>query len=244
MRLRFVLGVVLLLVPLPCAAASGSVLTVPILMYHHIRPLKEAPDKAGRALSVSPEKFRSQMQWLDKEEFRTVTLDTLALIAKRKRPIYRKLAVVTFDDGYDNAFTMAFPVLRERNQAGVFFLPVGLIGKPGYLSEAQVRALSGSGMEIGSHTIHHVPLTSLTIADAMTELSESRRQIAWITKKRVISLSYPYGDKDGVVERLAKMTGYVMAVTVRPGIASLFDDFLLLPRIKMGDGTDLSIELR
>lgn len=188
-------------------ARAGYV--VPVLMYHSI------DDKAGATkLSVSPESFARQMEFLNKNHYNVVGLDKVALYTAKKEKAPVKTVAVTFDDGFENNYTNAFPALKKYHIPATIFVIVDKIGKPGYLDWKELKEMSDSGVvTIGSHTISHGFLTSLDADGLVRELKDSREVLERGLGKKVEYLCYPMGRHSELVKRVAKEAGYSCAVT-------------------------------
>jgi peptidoglycan/xylan/chitin deacetylase (PgdA/CDA1 family) len=106
-----------------------------------------------------------------------------------------------------------------------------------FLSWKQVRRFEGRGVEIGSHTVSHAALTSLSNAGAMDELVKSRKKLERKLDHRVPWLAYPYGDYDGRIEALAKKAGYKLAVTTDWGSLQSASRPFALKRLRVLDTT-------
>lgn len=204
---------------------------VPILMYHYIRDAS-GESEMGRNLSVAPENFDLQMKGLRDDGYETVKINDLAdpdrkalskVIAEKKKPI-----VLTFDDGYLDAYTEAFPVLKKYNFLGTFFIIRGYVGRPEYMNQTQIDELAKAGMEIGSHSLSHPNLASLDETSAKEQIFDS--------KGEATTFCYPAGKFSDTVVNLVKEAGYVAAVTTQFGIANQDSNLLELPRVRVEDG--------
>lgn len=201
---------------------------VPILMYHYIRNA-EGESELGKNLSVSPDNFDRQIKYLKDDNFQSLALSELA-DPKRKTlsKIYylkQKPIVLTFDDGYEDAYLAALPVLKKHQFVGTFFLINNLIDKEGRLKNWQIDEMKAAGMEFGSHTLTHPDLTKIS-AD------EAREQI-FTSKGNSTTFCYPAGKYNQDVINLVKEAGYKIAVTTKIGIAKESSSFLELPRIRV-----------
>lgn len=195
---------------------------VPILMYHYIRVNPIPSDRLGYGLSVTPTDFEAQMAFLEARGFRSVTpAEIVSGVAFEKpgRPV-----AVTFDDGYDDALTAAYPALARHHLAGVFYVITDFVGRPGYLTWDQVRTLAGNGEVIGSHTVSHRDLTHLDAVTLYAELAVSRATIEGQVGQPVLDFCYPSGRNDLTVRQMVGSVGYRTAVTTHPGLARARDD--------------------
>ena len=201
---------------------------VPILMYHYIRDAS-GEDELGRNLSVDPKTFDAQMAWLKENDFESVKLSDLADMERTELSKVNgeggKPVVITFDDGYLDAYTEAFPVLKKYGFTGTFFIITNFIGKDNYMNSDQIAALRKAGMEIGSHTLTHPNLTDLESADVRRQLTES--------KDDTNVFCYPAGRYNDRVKDLVKEAGYVAAVTTKSGVATEDTKLFDLPRLRI-----------
>ena len=126
--------------------------------------------------------------------------------------------IITFDDGYESDYSLALPVLLERGLKAVFFVTAGWTGRPGYMDAGMIRALSASGMAIGSHGLTHSYLTDLDASRLSGELDSSRKRLEDITGTAVDSFSAPGGRFDAKVVRAAREAGYRWIFTSDPVI--------------------------
>ncbi len=203
---------------------SGDKL-VPVLMYHHIRTYT-GKDKIEAGLSVTPEAFAAQLDWLKSNGYHTITLTDL--FAGR---VVEKSVVLTFDDGYADNYAEVFPRLRERGQKGVFFIISGYVGAGSYMNSAQLREMSDAGMDVQSHTVTHIDMQFANKGDMDNQLTKSKADLEAITGKPVGFLCYPSGRFGELTEREAKAAGYKAAVTTQPFAKS--GNNYEIPRIRM-----------
>jgi peptidoglycan/xylan/chitin deacetylase (PgdA/CDA1 family) len=192
--------------------------------YHSIH------DDGPRWLSVAPSLFEQQLATLRREGWRSGAAADLEAVAAGS-PRGGPTAFLTFDDGYADNYTTAFPLLREQGQTAIFFLlPSHLDGgafdwpevaedqrrHPATmrsLTWAQVEEMAEAGMTFGSHSITHSHLPELGDEELSQELLDSRRAIA----ERLGSctmLAYPFGHWDARVAAAAKAAGYSFAFTL------------------------------
>lgn len=187
------------------------------LAYHSISP------EYSDALSVHPDKFRKQMQFLKSSGYRVVPLEQALLCQERNRN--EKIAIITFDDGYEDNFRYAFPILHELGFPSTIFLIVSLVGtgttlkwanspfSRSILSWSQVEEMQSSGLvSFGSHTMTHRMLTDLSLSEAKWEIETSRRVLEEQLNTQVHSFCYPAGRFNPSIADLVKHAGYKVAV--------------------------------
>jgi peptidoglycan/xylan/chitin deacetylase (PgdA/CDA1 family) len=212
---------------------------VPILMYHYIRVNPVASDRAGFILSVTPADFALQMQLLAENGFHTVTMAQVRDYIRKGTPLPPKPIALTFDDGYDDAYTVARPILERYHQTATFFIVTGFLDHPRYMTWAQVEALDREGMEIGSHTVHHASLPHLSLFNLRFELTSSRSDLERHLGHPVLDFCYPGGELNQTVVDAAARAGYLSATTTKSGVARPGNNPLELPRLRMWGGMTL-----
>lgn len=177
-----------------------------ILLYHLI--LEETYGD-NEYLFVKPDDFEAQLQEIQKQGYRTVFADELYEIGHNEKAV-----VITFDDGYVDNYTVAFPILKKYGMKATVFLPSGMIGTEGHLTEEQIREMQESGVfHFGSHTVTHRKLDTALTPDIETELSESKAAIEAITGHEVTALAYPNGAYNDMAELFAEKYGYHFCYT-------------------------------
>lgn len=214
-------------------------IVVPILMYHRINVASPSAPAITRRLTVHPRIFARQMRWLRRHDYRTITQRELFDALMCGRRLGRRPILITFDDGYRDNFFNASPVLARHDMRATAYVISGRISgdDPSFLKWWQVRALERRGVEIGSHTVSHRDLTSLSNRRAFAELIRARRVLERRLGHRVPWLAYPFGAYDARIERLARRAGYVLAVTTEPGAQQSARRPLALPRLRVLDST-------
>ena len=179
-----------------------------ILLYHLIRD-----DTYGdyEYLFVKEDDFEAQLQEIQRQGYKTFFADELDKIRNEKA------VVITFDDGYADNYTKAFPLLKKYGMKATVFLSTDSIGVEGHLTEAQIKEMQESGVfHFGSHTVHHIALDQALTDELEKELSESKIKIEEITGKPVSALAYPHGAYNDMVELFAEKHGYDFCYTTNP----------------------------
>lgn len=231
------------------AKAPQVTVKVPIMMYHHVSA-KPATNALEYGLTVKTPDFAAQMDYLTKNGYHPIKLtdvfDNLYYgMALPPHPI-----VITFDDGYEDNFTDAFPILMSHHFVAEINVISGLIGG-WYLTWDQIRQMNASGIEIGSHTVHHISLASAFPTDAEHELLDSKTTLESELGHPIQFFCYPSGEPfhHGTPERQQFITsllyqdGYIGAL-LDPGAESIVQDPqkpYQLFRIRVAGGEALSL---
>lgn len=207
---------------------------VPILMYHYIRPDPGPDDPVGQGLSVSPELFDEQLAYLAEQGYSTITMAELADAWQGRRSLPSKPIVLTFDDGYRDFYTNAWPILQQYGFSATLYVFNAVIDQPDYLTREMILELDASGkIDIGSHTIHHPDLPGLSDADAQDEIIGSKRALEELLGHPVRTFCYPHGNYSERDVALVNAAGYALAVTTEWGYAEPSLDPQLQPRIRI-----------
>jgi len=224
--------------PLPTSDGVSRVLRVPILMYHYLSSPPPGSDVYRRDLSVSPEQFDAQLRYLQQEGYHTVSLRDLLYALNRGRSLPDNPIVLTFDDGYADNYTNAFPLLRKYGFTATFFVLTGFVDerRPGYLTWEQISKMSRAGMEFGSHSKDHPDLRRRGRDFLIWQILGSKQSLEAHIRPPVYAFSYPSGHYDARVEKLLKEAGYLVAVTIEQGTDQNSDHLLQLKRIRVRGG--------
>ena len=212
---------------------------VPILEYHYVRVNPDPRDRLGFNLSVTPPDFEAQLDWLRANGYHTVDLNELRAYFQAHVALPARPVVLTFDDGYEDFFTVAFPALRGHGFKGVSYVVPGFLDGPRYLSTRQVRAIDAAGMEVAAHTMHHVDLTMASPAQLVVEVDGSRNALERIVGHPVRDFCYPSGKYDATVIAAVRRAGFESATTEVPGLGHAWADRLTWTRVRVSGGERL-----
>jgi peptidoglycan/xylan/chitin deacetylase (PgdA/CDA1 family) len=157
------------------------------------------------------------MGYLATHGYHSVTLGQVYESMAGRKALPTKPVALTFDDGGQDDFTVAFPILRSHHFVATFFVVTAEVGKAGHMNWAELKQMSMWGMAIESHTVHHHDLLSLPEASLNAELSGSREAIHAQLGLGAESLAYPDGGCDQQVMAATQAAGYLAAVTDKPG---------------------------
>jgi peptidoglycan/xylan/chitin deacetylase (PgdA/CDA1 family)/SAM-dependent methyltransferase len=213
--------------------------TLPILMYHRIG----ATAPAGlEPYCLAAERFEAQLDWLRSAGYRTVSLAVWRwALRERNGSLPGKVVVLTFDDGYVDFATTAWPLLRKYGFGATLFVVTDHVGGVAEWDRAhgdpapllgwdELRRLAREGVEIGAHSASHPYLSRCSVREVVDEARRARGRLEAELGRPVKVMAYPYGDEDGLTRRAMAAAGFELAVTTRPGWARLGDDPMGLPR--------------
>ncbi|HVO72049.1 MAG TPA: polysaccharide deacetylase family protein, partial [Aggregatilineaceae bacterium] len=219
----------------------AAFLHVPVLMYHYVSAPPSNADAVRLDLAVTPENFRGQMQYLKDGGYHTITPDMLIAALTRGTALPAKSIMLTFDDGYEDAYANVFPVLKQDGFTGAFFIITGFIDHNlgGYLTWSQVKAMSAAGMSIQDHSMTHQIMVGRDHAWLKTEVEDTRDEIQTHTGIRPVVFCYPMGKFDLNTLLEVQAAGFQMAFTTRGSSYLSSTRMLALPRVRIHGSTTL-----
>jgi peptidoglycan/xylan/chitin deacetylase (PgdA/CDA1 family) len=147
--------------------------------------------------------------------------------------------VLTFDDGYRDFYSTAWPILRRHRFTAVSYVVPGFLGGRNYMTPKQVSQLDSSGIEIGSHTVHHADLTEVDPMTLRIELEASKGYLERLLAHPVLDFCYPSGRFNEAVEAAVNAAGYASATTELPGTALSWTSRLAWTRVRVPGGEQL-----
>jgi len=193
---------------------------VPILLYHHV-----LEGKATNQYSVSFRDFQEQLSYLKDNEYHTISLLQLVQAITVGADLPEKSVILTFDDGNENVYLNAFPLMKNYGFTGVVYIIANRINAEGFLSVEQIKELLSSGWEIGSHGMNHVDLVKNPQA-LRDEIGTSKKKIEDSLEIKVTSFAYPYGEALNLTKDWVKQIGYLagmgLGITNRHNKNNLF----------------------
>jgi peptidoglycan/xylan/chitin deacetylase (PgdA/CDA1 family) len=217
---------------------TGSIaIDLPILMYHYIRtPPSTRTDMLGYKLSVAPEVFQEQMDWLFAHGFHPVNLDEVRAYFAGSQALPPRPVVITLDDGYRDLYTNAFPILRAHGFTAVAYIVPSFVGWPDYVTRDEIVEMDRDGIEIASHTMSHANLAKLSYGSAMYELVQSKRWLETLVGHPVLDFAYPSGKFTSQTVLAVQQAGYDTAVTELTSIMHTRADRYTWARVRVGGG--------
>ena len=204
---------------------------VPILMYHHVG----TPSGKWRLNSVSEKSFERQMAFMKRHGFQIISFDDLVEGIKKGHQFTRNTVVLQFDDGYEDNYKYAFPILKKYGFPATVFLVSDRIGTPDFLTWDQVKEMEKYNFVAGAHTRHHAYLPRLSLIQAQDEIAGSKKVIEDHLGHSIHYFCYPSGGFTEDVKRLVKEAGYKAAVTTNRGKDKFNVDLYELKRVHMNN---------
>lgn len=220
------------------AGTRASVpLHVPILEYHRVA-IANGETGFAAGLITPPAVFEQQMQAMSDAGWTAITMGQLGDdLHQGRQPAYHSF-VVTFDDGYEDGYTNALPVLRSKGFVATFFVIASRIGTPGNLTVLELRELVAAGNEIGNHSWSHTDLEAKTPEQLVQETIGASGVIARDAGAWPKSYSYPLGLRDSqVIAAVSATPGIETAVVQEETRVESWATRLELPRIRVGPST-------
>jgi len=216
-----------------------------VLLYHSI-------DDNDVYLTVKPEIFEKQAQYLKENDYRVISLKELAGIIRTKKEIQPKTVVLTFDDGFLSHYEKVFPILKKYNFPATFFVSTGLVGGSMNNSQGlpqstmtweQIKEMSQSPLiDIEPHGVSHKDFSKIPLLEAEREIIESKNEIEQRLNKKCFSFAFPRGGCNQDLAGLVKRRGFETAVTIKKGLVKTGDDIFMLKRNTVDSSCDNNIQ--
>lgn len=227
--------------PTPTYPPPPAVLNVPILMYHYISEVPPDADIYRLDLTVPPERFEAQLRYLKEQGYETVTLADLYETLSTGRPLPPRPIVLTFDDGYKDAYTHALPLLQAYGYVGEFFVLAtpAHYEDPHYLSWEEMKLMADAGMSIQAHGRDHVDLTGRDYDFLVYQILGVREAVEAHVGRPVRFFCYPSGRYDADTEAVVTSAGYWGGVTTEWGTELRLDNRYTWPRLRIRGEWDM-----
>lgn len=215
---------------------------VPILVYHYVENVTDHRDTIRKSLNTNPQLLAKQIETLKNAGYKFITPKELMDILDGKLRPPRKSVILSFDDGYRDFYTDVFPILKKYRVKAVAYIVSGFIDKPNYMFVEQIKEIAKSELvEIGAHTVGHIPLQGVSLELAKKEIEESKKTLEKLLKVPVVSFAYPDGQFDHQAINLVKGAGLRSAVSTIHGNDANQENKYFLYRIHPGQNVDSSL---
>jgi peptidoglycan/xylan/chitin deacetylase (PgdA/CDA1 family) len=220
--------------------------SIKVLMYHRVVTTVSSLTTRERQICITAQTFERQLEFLDRWGFTPITFSDYRLSLEGNLNLPKKPVIITFDDGYLDTFEVAYPILRKCGMKCVVFVlgdrkirtnfwdaQDGSSAAP-LMSDQQILELHSAGFEIGSHSLRHERLPSLTRESGWDAISRSRMVLEIVLNSPVHTFAYPYGLLDQKVKEMVKDAGYILGCAVYTGPATFCRDPFEIRRIEIG----------
>ncbi|MCH4166501.1 MAG: polysaccharide deacetylase family protein [Megasphaera sp.] len=217
------------------AAGKYTWTGVPVLNYHQVN------DRFYTPITTTTANFEEQMKYLHDHGYHSITQAQFQDYIENEGPLPDKPVLITFDDGYEDNYSQAWPILKKYDMTATIFLVTGYVSYyPLYLTWDEVKEMNGDHVEFGSHTVSHMPLIDMEQQRVRSELTDSKKAIEARVGHTIDFLAYPEGKYNDMVEQETKAAGYVAAFTVQVGRDHPTDDHYALNRVAIFEGGNYS----
>lgn len=206
-----------------------------VLMYHGICAGRVPSSIVGTddpSYVVSPEAFLAQLLYLHESGFDATSLQRYLGGSQS-----RKAVVITFDDGNKSDAAVALPLLKRLGFAATFYITTSWIGRPGFMTEADIKSLDEAGMEVGSHGHTHTYFDEMSVPALTSEVNLSASILQGILGKPVCSLGAPGGRLHPMLAEVAGDAGITSISTSQPGLFSPAANHMAVPRMPVKQNT-------
>ena len=206
------------------AAENEDGISITALNYHKI-------DNMNISLSVLPEDFDRQIAYLKEQGYNSINTDQLYDYMTNGTPLPENPILITFDDGYEDNYQYAYPILKKYGFTGTIFIITDLVGKPNYLTWEQLKEMKANGMNFQSHTVSHKSMTELGEAQLREELVNSKKILDEQLSQDTKFMAYPTGTYNLYIAKLVKDAGYKGAFTIKYGNIDKASNIYALERV-------------
>jgi peptidoglycan/xylan/chitin deacetylase (PgdA/CDA1 family) len=225
---------------------------LPVLLYHRVGPVRIG---GHPSLTVSLEKFESQLRALDRQGFKGISARSWLAALTEGAPLPPRPILLTFDDGYSDLADNALPALQHLGWTATVFVAVDTIGGESewdapegaaqrLLSAEDIRTWAAQGFEFGAHGATHCDLTRVGPERLRQEVVGGRDALAELVGRPVTAFAYPYGSYNDDVRKMVAGS-FELAFGVDEGLNGAATDRTLLRRTMVQPGdTTLDLVLR
>lgn len=215
---------------------TGYCLNVPVIFYHHVQPMAEAQAQWHAQFTVDSGVFDAQMAYLVGQGYTPISAKQLADVLINKRGLPSKPVVVTIDDGYEDIYKYAYPIIQKYGIQISLAISTGLLNNPNYMSWDQLKQMAGSGnVTFYNHSWSHANIAGVSRDKALYEVSTAKKQLSEYLDSNNNVFFYPYGGINNVATDVLRENEYAVGFSTLPGTIQC-DSFLMsLHRTRIGN---------
>jgi peptidoglycan/xylan/chitin deacetylase (PgdA/CDA1 family) len=187
-------------------------------------------------MTVPKEKFEAQLQFLQDNDYRVVSLDDFVDFIEFKKQLPDRAVVITADDGWESFYQLAYPALKKFGYPSTLFVYTDFPeSDPLALKWVQIKEMAKGGVDIECHSKTHRNLRMERDEDFNAYVKQLEQELKVVqtdmkTKGGITCryLAYPYGGRNPLVVALTQKYGFRAAFTVTRGANTFFaQDFLV-----------------
>ena len=211
---------------------------VPILMYHYVEYVQDKNDTIRISLNTTPYTLENEIKTLRDAGYTFMTNKELTDVFNGEAQLPPKPILLTFDDGYRDFYTDAYPILKKYQVKATQYVISGFLGYQNHLLKGQLQEIAQDGLvEIGAHTVHHVWLKGQLFKTVADEIFQSKASLEKLINKPVVSFAYPFGAFDQQVRETVRNFGFSSALSTIPGAEQKQENKYFLYRLRPGGRT-------
>jgi peptidoglycan/xylan/chitin deacetylase (PgdA/CDA1 family) len=229
-----------LALPTPYGVISRTV-RVPILMYHYVSSPPEDASQVRINLSLEPDDFRAQMQYLADYDYTPIDLYDVSLAITNKTELPPKPVLLTFDDGYIDAYEVVYPILEEFGFKGTFFIITEYVdaGNYNHMNWAMIEEMAAAGHRMEPHTKTHPDLSTLSWDGQIYQILGAQQTLAAHIGYTPRFLCYPAGKYNDETIAILEQLDFWGAVTTQGGKWHNFEERYEWKRLRISYTTSL-----
>lgn len=216
---------------------------IPVIMYHKV--VNDESEGGVHGTYITAEKFDKHMKYLKENNYEPITFKELLKLNYRNRfNNGKKYIILTFDDGYEDNYKIAFPILKKYQFKCIIYLvshlnynkwdvevPENPEKEFALMSWDMIKEMQEYGIEFGGHTMTHQKLAHIPFEQAKEEITKSTEFLEEKLGEKLVCFAYPYGDLNEEVKEFVRECGYSFAVATDSGDLSFSEDLFQIRRI-------------
>ena len=216
---------------------------IPVIMYHRV--VNDESEGGVHGTYITAKKFDEHMRYLKEHNYHPITFKELLKINYRNRfNNGKKYVILTFDDGYEDNYKIAFPILKKYEFNCIIYLvshlnynkwdvevPENPEKKFPLMTWDMIKEMQEYGIEFGGHTMTHQKLAHIPFEQAKEEIASSTQYLEEKLGEKLVCFAYPYGDLNEQVKEFVRNSGYSFAVATDSGDLSFSEDLFQIRRI-------------
>ncbi len=204
---------------LPRSDVGPNAIRMPILIYHNVQPDYAGETREDASFSITPGMLDEQLSYLQQNGYTVISMDDLAadIRAGTTTPIAKPI-VLSFDDGWQDQYTYALPLLQKYHDTAIFYIYTDAVSRyPGNMTWAELAELVKDDMEIGDHTESHPHLSGLTQSQLAGEVLGAKAALESHLGIVITHFASPYGYSDESIQAFLKGNGFDTGRTTYKG---------------------------